>query len=518
MKRTRTNKTAQQKGDLVLMQKAQDIAILSESIGRLNLSERLGKSYGGERDVYDALGYPKTLNFIDYYTKYKRQDIAKAVIDRPVQASWKGDLQIIDDISANQTGFEKDWGALYTDLGLKNIFMRVDRLASIGRYGVLMLGLNDVKTEDGFAKPVKRSKRLKLAYVKPLSEASAKVESFETNKTNKRYGLPKYYNVTFDMTTTDGVNSAGTSLKVHHSRIIHITEDILENEVYGTPKLEAFYNRLVDLEKLVGGSAEMYWRGARPGYVGKVDPDYQMGKQEREDLKSQIEEFEHNLKRVLVNEGVDYHSLAQQIADPSAHVDVQIQLISAVTGIPKRILTGSERGELSSAQDKQEYISYTTGRREEVNEPYILRPFIKELIDLGILSTPKSGKYNVVWDKLFSLSDQEKIEVGKQRAISLREYSTNPAAQYLLPYESFLSYLMAFDDVQIEKIKSARKESGQKELSLEEIAALVNLGKRATDSDSKTTRKNDEDEGTSNGDVNANKRRRTKFNKEVELV
>ena len=203
------------------------------------------------------------------------------------------------------------------------------------------------------------------------------------------------------------------------------------------------------------------------------------------------------MKRVFVNEGVEYKALAQQISDPTSHVDVQVQMISAVTGIPKRILVGSERGELSSAQDKQEWISYVTGRREEQNEPFILRPFIDKCVQLGIIPPPKKKLYEIVWDKLFQLSDKEKIEVGKQRAISLKEYSTNPAAQYLLPYDTFLFHLMGFDLLQIEGIKRELEESGRKELSLEQIAELVNAGKRGKDSDSKTTRKLNKDEEVS---------------------
>lgn len=505
MKRIRKIEPINAKAEtMALVQRAQELQAFASTVSRLNLASKMGTSYDGERDLYDALGYPTNIGFRDYYNKYKRQDIAKAVIDRPVAASWKGDIQVVDEVGAKKTKFEKSWAKLYKDVGMKNIFMRVDRLASIGRYGVLLLGLNDVKQENGFMNPVRKNKNLKLLYVKPLSEASAKVSEFETNQTNRRYGMPKYYTVTFDMENQGNVGangSVGRSFVVHHSRIVHITEDILENEVYGTPKLEALYNRLIDLEKLVGGDAEMFWRGARPGYVGKVDPDYQMGTEERADLKAQIEEFEHNLKRVLVNEGVDYHSLAQQIADPSNHVDVQIQLISAVTGIPKRILTGSERGELSSAQDKQEYISFTTGRREEVNEPYIMRPFIDKLVEYGLVTPPKDGEYEVVWDKLFSLSDQEKIEVGKQRAISLREYSQNPVAQYLLPYKSFLDLLMGLDNLQIERIITERNEMGHKELTLEEIAKLISLGKRAGDSDTKTTRSNAEEDNVNGSDA-----------------
>lgn len=417
-----------------------------------------------------------------------------------MKASWKGDIEVIETVDTKKTKFEKAWAKIYTDLGLKQVFMRADRITGLGRYSVMLLGLNDVRNEAGFAKPVSKTKRLRLLYVKPLSEISATIQSYETNQTNKRYGKPLFYEVKIvenDVSNTANSVKQGSvskTLKVHYTRIVHITEDILESEVFGTPRLEAIYNRLIDLEKVIGGDGEMYWRGARPGYVGKVDPEYEMGAEARKALKEQIEEFEHNLKRVLVNEGVDYKSLAQQISDPTSHVDVVIQMISAVTGIPKRILVGSERGELSSAQDKQEWISYVTGRREEQNEPYILRPFIDTLIALGVVPTPKNDEYHVIWDKLFSLSDKEKIEVGKQRAISLKEYSTNPAAQYLIPYDTFLQHLMGFDPIQIETIKTIRIEDGIEDRSLEDIAKLNSLGKRGADSDSKTSRKTNEGE------------------------
>jgi hypothetical protein len=128
-------------------------------------------------------------------------------------------------------------------------------------------------------------------------------------------------------------------------------------------------------------------------------------------------------------------------------------MISAVTGIPKRILTGSERGELSSAQDKLEWIAYVTSRREEHNEPMILRPFIDKCIEIGVL--PKPAKpYTIVWDKLFSLSDKEKVEMGKIRAEALKEYTTNGITQEIIPVDTFAEYFLAFDKTQIAEIMS----------------------------------------------------------------
>ena len=478
------------------------LAVMSTLINRMALGTSVGtQSYNGDRDVYAALGYKNTLSFDDYLGRYFRQDMAKAIIDRPVKASWKGEIAVIENTKSKKTKFEKQWHDLYTKLKLKSIFVRCDKLTGLGSYSVLLLGFNDISTIKGFTNKLKKGS--KLVYAKPFSEKSAVIDTWDTDQRSPRFGLPLTYKISINQNNLKGKANVGTKISssfdttliVHYSRIVHITEDILEDEVYGMPRLEVVFNRLMDLEKLVGGDAEMFWRGARPGYTGNVKPDYEMTPEMLTDLQNQIKEFEHNLKRVLVNEGVDYKSLEQQIADPSAHVDVQVQMISAVTGIPKRILIGSERGELSSAQDKQEWDSYVTGRREEQNEPGILRPFIDHMLEYKIIEAPKNNDYTIVWDKLFNLSDKEKVELGKNRAISLKEYSTNPSAQYMLPYEMFLKFLMGLDDNQISTIVEHRKEqiaSGKtKELTLEEIADLGQKDRQMERTTSKDKRTED---------------------------
>lgn len=440
--------------------------VLSEMSNRLALSNKVGQqTYSGARDIYQALGYPNALNFTEYYfPRYKRQDIAKAVIDRPVKASWKGSLIVAENAKEGQTAFEKGWTDLDYKFKLKTILQRADKLTGLGRYSIILFGMSDAKKAEDYQKKVTTGS--KLVWLKPLSEATATIESFDQNVNSERFGLPEYYSVT---TTSGEKTTTSITIKVHYSRVLHLVEDILEDEVYGTPRLESVFNRLIDLEKLIGGDAEMFWRGARPGYTGKVDENFTMGKEAQADLQNQIDEFEHNLRRILVNEGVTYEALAQQIADPSSHVDVQVQMISAVTGIPKRILVGSERGELSSAQDKQEWISYVTARREEQNEPMILRPFIDKCIELRILPKPAT-EYYIVWDKLFSLSDKEKVDVGKVRADAIEAFTSNPVAMEFFPMRIFLEYVMGMDDTMIEEVMQAQVEENGEEVNMSEVA------------------------------------------------
>jgi hypothetical protein len=415
-------------------------------VARANLASRLGQQYGGDRDVYQALGYKLILDYDDYFARYSRQDIAKAVIDRPVKATWQGQLELIESEDAQKTPFEQSWYDLNKKLKLRSLLARVDRLTGIGRYGVLLLGLNDVGSNEDFMKPVKDSGVKKLLYVKPFGESGAKISTYESNPNNQRYGMPLIY----DVQVADVASGSSSLIKVHHSRMIHILEDHLESEVLGIPKLEAVFNRLFDLEKLVGGDAEMFWRGARPGYQGMIDKDYSMTQTTKDDLKDQIDEYENGLRRILINEGIDLKALAQQIADPSGHVDIQLTMISAVTGIPKRILSGSERGELASTQDTGEWKTYVQSRREDHAEPHIIEPFVGRLIELGILPKPESGKYTVDWLDLFSISEKERVAIGQQRAEAIRSYTTNPMAEGLVPPSLFLEKCLGFSQAEID--------------------------------------------------------------------
>ena len=430
--------------------------ILSELVGRAMLATKLGVQYNGDRDLYATLGYPVDVRFEDYYLRYRRQDMAKAIIDRPVSATWRGSLTVMES-KADYTAFEKAWDDLEKQLKIKSCFSRIDRLAGLGRYALLVLGFDDVKNTSDMKNPVKGSNR-KLKYVKPVSEANAIISEYETNPNNERYGLPTIYQITF---TTPGGGSTSV-INVHHTRVIHVVSQLLEGEVEGIPRLEAAYNRLMDLEKVVGGSAEMFWRGARPGYQGKLDEDFTINDKDVEELERQIDEFEHNLRRFIINKGISLESLAQQVADPSSNIDAIVSMISAVTGIPKRILMGSERGELASSQDWDNWLTLIADRRTEYAEPVIVRPFIDRCIEVGALPKP-SDDYNVVWEDLWSLSKKDKVAIGQTRAIALKDYVMSPGASDFLPPEAFYKYVMALEDEEIEWIDELRMSEVEEE-------------------------------------------------------
>lgn len=423
--------------------------------GRMMLASRFGYQYGGDRDVYQALGYDKEISFEKYDGRYSRQDMAKAVIDRPISYTWKGDILVAQE-DVEDSKFEKAWKKLNKDLKLKSKFVRLDKLSNIGQYGVLLLGFNDVRQTEDFAKPVQGSS-LQLLYVKPLHEGAAQIKSYTSNPSDERFGLPQLY----DIKLVNASTNEESSLVVHHSRVLHIVPEPLGDDSSGEPRLKAIWNRLMDLEKLVGGSAEMFWRGARPGLKGSIKEDYTLTPTAEAKLKKQLDEYDHNLRRFFLAQGVDVDSLETQVSDPDKHVDVQIQMISAVTGIPKRILTGSERGELSSSQDITSWLSLIQTRREEYAEEIIMRPFIDKCMEVGVM--PKVEDYTIVWKDLFSPSDKEKADVGKIRAETIKAYVSAPGADMVIPPEMFLKFFMGLEPEQLDEVMKAMEAAMQEE-------------------------------------------------------
>lgn len=445
----------------------------------LLLGKVLGSQYGGDRNLYEALGYPTVLTFEDYEKQYSRQDIAGAIINRPIELTWKGEVKVTG-VDGKETKLEKEWKKLWKDLRLKNKFIRVDKMSTLGQYAVLLLGFNDmVDGKVNWEQAV--SGKPNLMYVTPFSEDAVTISEWDTLPTSPRCGLPLIYSLT--RTNEAGVNSQ--TFHVHYSRIIHITGETLDSEVYGIPYLQRVFNRLMDIEKLSGGSAEMFWRGARPGITADVNPEFSAPMNLKDVLDSQMKDYEHNLRRILINQGVTMRSLEQQVADPEPHIKLQIELISAYTGIPVRILLGSERGELASSQDRDTWVEFIQTRRSEYAENQILIPFIDKMMELGIL-TP-TEEYKIEWEDLTAISNKAKADLALVITQTLAQYGNSTAAQEIIPPEAFMQHIINLPENVINSILEAREKylADIEEQELDEPSMKIDEQEEASDDESK---------------------------------
>jgi hypothetical protein len=440
-------------------------ALANQMIGRAATATLAGQSYGGERKLYDALGYKHSPDFTDFYNCYNRQDIARRVIKAPVNASWRKKPNIEENVEktagkpGERTEFETAWDTLVRELRVFHYFLRIDRLAGIGEFGALFLGFDD---GGDLGKEVTRGN---LIYLMPYNQGSLTVDKWQEDIKDPRYGQPEIYKVKMAM---PGSSTGGEDKQVHWTRMLHVAEEAEENDVIGTPRLRPIYNRLQDLEKVAGGSAEMFWRGAFPGYGLKADPEFEFGKDDMEALEEEITKFVHDLQRYIRLVGVDVKELASQVADPKGHADILFQLISAATGIPKRILTGTERGELASIMDERNWNTFVDARRDDHCESLILRPFISRLVHVKAMPEPGEGGYTVEWEDLSSPTEKERAEVIKLRAEALAKYVGTPGMEMLMPWPVFLKREMGYTDEEIKKIEEVQTDG---ELDAEVAAA-----------------------------------------------
>jgi len=384
--------------------------------------------FGGKRDIYAEAGYDKKINPDMLLNRYMRGDIAKRIVDAPADEAWRIPPIVMDGPDEKggsvDTPFAQGWkqlaiGGHATDdgdtvIGLHHYLHRIDQLSGVGRFGVILLGLKD--GQDKLVKPVKAGsvKGLDgLIYCAVYGEPHVVIKTFNKDVKSPRYGMPETYEVT---TWTD----AETSEKevVHWTRCIHVADNLASDDLYGRPRLLAVWNRLIDLEKTMAASGEAAWQLVNRGLVFSTRDGYKLP-DDKTDVENEIDDFVHGLKRTLQLEGMDTTPLVGQVVDPQGLVRITVALISAATGIPQRILLGSERGELASSLDEKNWMRVVQRRQQSQAGPLILRPLINRLIWLGVLPPPSSGEYFFKWSDLLDTDRVMNAEAGKAAAEAL---------------------------------------------------------------------------------------------------
>ena len=444
-------------------EQVQQLKMLSSALlARKQFAQSLGYQFNGQRSLYDVLGYKTELTFDDFIAAYDRGDIAARIVDAKPESTWRRKPVVSNDSDPKKfTPFEVAWAQLAAKRRVFHYLERADKLAGVGEYGVILIGTSDVRKPDDMARPMAKLKSIdNVLYLTPCTQQSAEISTIDNNPGSERFGLPMTYTVTTD--SNDGSVSRSSKIEVHWSRIIHIAEGLRENDIYGTPRLKAVYNRLDDVNKIAGGSAETFWQAAKRIMVLEAKEGFS-AVDDDDALTTMMDELVHGLRRVIDLQGYESKVLETSDVRPDESFRVSLALISSATGIPQRILLGSEQGKMASTQDEVNWNGRIADRQINFAEPIILRPFIDRLITAGALPRSETD-YIITWPSLFELSDKEKAQVGLLKARSLAQYvgkggENLDAMQALVPIEEFRSEFMNLRSVKVET--SASKGGGQ---------------------------------------------------------
>jgi len=454
-----------------------EMRALSDLLSRIKLAFQAGMQFGTDRDLYKVFGYKLTPVYNDFVNRYARQDIAARVIDAPVLATWRGSqsktqkknlgpgrgIQVFDN-SGSEGKFAKAWNDLVVEKRIYQYLERVDRLAGIGSFSTLLFGFDDPRAD--LEAPLGRASD--LLYMQPYGQGSVNVHEFEPDSSNPRFGLPKIYTLdvinpgeAFKGVTGRSTRSINT-IKVHHSRVLHVAEILLENDAFGVSRMLRVYNLLDDLQKVVGGSAETFWLTSNRGMHADVDKDMFLDKDDETALADELEEYQHQLRRWIRTKGVKITNLGSDVANPEGVFSVLIALLAGASGIPVRILLGSERGELASEQDRSNWANRIEERQNDYAEPSILRPTIDILIDSGILPEIQ-GDLQIMWPDAFAPSPMERAQAMAQKARAATNFSKAlESPSQFMSREEARTFLELDPDIPTE-VEQEREEREEKE-------------------------------------------------------
>jgi hypothetical protein len=371
---------------------------------------RAGMAFGGKRDMYNVFGYPLNPTVNDLLQKYERQDIAQRIVDKPAEGIWTDPPEILVEEGQGNTGFNNTWSELAERLDLWTTLFQVDRLCAFKEFSAVLLGLPGESES-----PAQARGPDDLVYVRAYGLDAIMIDSYNKDYNSPRFGMPEFYRLS---TVGDRNFLAGNSLRVHHSRIVHVVDKPLMGSTTSVPRLQVLYNVLDDVLKTAGGSAEAFWLTANRGLQADIDPEMELDEGDANDLADELEEYQHQLRRVIRTRGVKITSLGSDVADPTGVFRVSIALISAATGIPQRILIGAEAGQLASEQDRANWATFIDARRRYFAQPWVLRPLIHQLQTIGVLRKI-SGKLAVLtykWPEAFKMSPLERGQTSAQWA------------------------------------------------------------------------------------------------------
>jgi len=445
---------------------------MNASYSRTRLARQLGGGYDGEadprRNIAAECGWPTSESITpeSLGEMYDRLGVAARVVDLMPEEAWQVTPFVYEDEDVSVvTAFEQAVDDLCKSLRgtswyegdegnpLWEHLLRMDRLCGVGSYGALLLGLDDGKEllepadgldERGDIRGAPSGR--KLLFLREFDERLASVNAWETERTNPRYGQPISYNLTFDdPKLTGGTKGSGRATEVAHwTRVIHVADNLGTSDLFGVPRMRPVFNDLLDLRKLYGGSAEMYWQGAFPGMGFKTDPQLGADVQFPSDFKETMENYMNGLQRWMAVGGVDPKMLSPTVVSPTDQIQGHLEAICIRLGVPMRIFLGSERGELSSSQDSRAWTDRLRRRQNTWITPRLVAPVIDRLICLGAL--PQPSRYVVEWPDIAQKTDQEKLDAALKKTQAVAAYIQGNLESVVTPMAYFTNFLDFTDE------------------------------------------------------------------------
>ncbi|TPD64460.1 DUF1073 domain-containing protein [Kosakonia cowanii] len=374
--------------------------------------------------LWDEFGYPDSLEFDRYYRAYERNAVAYAAVHKLLESCWMDNPTIIDGEEAKEATKTTEWEKSVTKL-MKKHWPKIkdaDRRNLVGRYSALLIQFRDGRE---WNQPVDRAVvgRLKdKAIVKliPAWESQVKPGNFDTDTLSETYGQPVSYNFNEQPVGDDGTYGPVRGVTVHPERIIILCEGAEDDNILsGVPFLRAGYNKLLDLEKVSGGSAEGFLKNASRQIGIAFDKETDMKaiqaqaekagfKDVGEALNEKMSRFNKGTDAAVALQAGQLSVLSVAAADPKPTWEVTANEFAASIQCPFTIQFGQQTGRLASDEDKTDWAKRCNGRRWGFQSSVVER-VLERFWTVGVIDPPSSGEITLAWSDLLAPSEKEKI-------------------------------------------------------------------------------------------------------------
>lgn len=397
---------------------------LADAIGRQRMLYAGQPGNTKRTKLWDEFGYPNSLEFDRYYRAYERNAVAYAAVHKLLESCWMDNPTIIDGEEAKEATKTTDWEKSVTKM-LKKHWPKIkdaDRRNLVGRYSALLIQFRDGRE---WSQPVDRTVVARLkdkAIVKliPAWESQVKPGNFDTDTLSETYGQPMSYNFNEQPVGDDDTHGPVRGVTVHPERIIILCEGSEDDNILsGVPFLRAGYNKLLDLEKVSGGSAEGFLKNASRQLGIAFDKETNIAnltkaateagyKDLGEALNDKVAKMNRGTDAALVMQAGTPSVLSVAPADPKPTWEVTANEFAASIQCPFTILFGQQTGRLASDEDKTDWAKRCNGRRWGFMTS-VIETLLERFWTLGVIDQPSSGEVSLAWSDLLAPSEKEKI-------------------------------------------------------------------------------------------------------------
>lgn len=397
---------------------------LADAVGRQRMLYAGMNGNTKRTKLWDEFGYPEKVEFDGYYRAYERNAVAHAAVHNLLDSCWVDSPTIIDGEEGKESTETTPWEKQVTKL-LKKHWPKIkdaDRRNLVGRYSALLIQFRDGGEwkEPVNVATVKAVGEKAVIRLIPAWESQIVPGTYVTDMQSDRYGQPEFYYFNEQPVGDDKTYGPTRSVQVHPDRIIIICEGSEdENMLSGVPFLRAGYNKLLDLEKISGGSAEGFLKNASRQLGIAFDKDTDMASLKKSAIDAGFKDLGDALndKITRMNRGTDAALVMQAgapsvlsvvAADPSPSWTVAANEFSASIQSPFTIQFGQQTGRLASDEDKTAWAKRCNGRRWG-HQTTLVTVLIERFWITGVIPAPVSGEVTLAWSDLLAPSEKDKI-------------------------------------------------------------------------------------------------------------